>query len=96
MRLSYITDHSQCSFLSITLLEWFWIDYLEHDLQLLALHDEQLDPLDELVAEEFPFDEKAKADIRRSTFESLHLGHETESILLREQSSSNSASHFVQ
>jgi len=96
MRFSYNTDCSQCSFLSITLLEWFWIYYFEHDLQLLALHDEQLEPLDEFVPDEFPFDEKAKADIKRSIFEYLHSGHETDSMLLSEQSSSNSASHCVQ
>jgi len=66
---------------------------LEHDLQLLALHDPQLEPLDEF---ELPFDEKANDDISLSTPESLHLGHKTEFILLREQSSSNSLSHFVQ
>jgi len=70
--------------------------YFEHDLQLLALHDAQLDPLDELISDEFPFDEKAKADIRRSTFESLHFGHDTEFTLLKEQSSSNSVSQCVQ
>jgi|DewCreStandDraft_4_1066084.scaffolds.fasta_scaffold11829_6 hypothetical protein len=74
----------------------FWFIYLEQDLQLLALHDEQLEPFDDLISEELPFDEKAKADIIFSTFESLHFGQDTAFMLLGEQSSSNSWSHCLQ
>jgi hypothetical protein len=82
------------SFHNIIRVVW-GLNYLEHDLQLLDLHEPQLEPLDELAPDEL-FDEKAKVDINRSTFESLHFGQETEFILLKEQSSSNSLSHFVQ
>jgi len=70
--------------------------YLEHERQLLALHVPQPGPL-ELLPDEFPFDDIAKVDINRSTFESLHLGQVTElTLLLEKQSSSNSLSHCLQ
>jgi hypothetical protein len=71
--------------------------YLEHDRQLLALQVPQLEPLDEVSPDELLFDDIAKVDIRRSIFESLHLGQITEFMLLLErQSSSNSLSHCEQ
>jgi hypothetical protein len=70
--------------------------HLEHDRQLLALQVPQLDPL-ELFPDELPLEDIAKVDIKRSTFESLHLGQVTElTLLLERQSSSNSLSHCVQ
>ena len=70
----------------------------EQVLQLLDLHDAQLDLLVEgWNSGVLLFDDMAKTDMRRSTSESSHCGQETElALLLDRHSSSNSVSHFIQ